>query len=857
MGKFLESLTSGIRDFLKFLFRHFYTILSDLWRARSDIQPRYLLSDFVAVLRSAGMFTFFNLVAVVVFTVLPQGKDILLIIAEDILHYKVGNLFCLLVGTVFWSVVSEYGTRYSIYVTDNSGNSLSDKRVLWRKAVQKTVADFFLMMPFLIVLLGFLINYLQDTSLTESEKRWGFGIPALCLYIVFSLVVKFYFSEKRKQWRANPNSLQKFMLLPDREREWCNKLLGIYNRYVFILRKPANFTNKVRGPYQVFCDNFLNASKEDRNKFPQNPLYIEEGTRVPAEFDFEEFTDNNDDSKDDLEGNYKWIYSVPFHFYQRLHAQLRVICLLSLVIFLAICFLPIKFYSMIGAPGLVVIAFGCWSGLYAGLLYMDFAVFRSFSVSLRFILFLGLIFSSCFNNDHPVRYNSAGYSGADTRPSLKEHFLRWFDQYQKDSMNSLYTLKSDTATRFYPLVFVCAEGGALRTGAFAAQTLSFLQDSISKHYNIDVKNSVYAYSGVSGGGLGISFFNAIAYLSKQGDLKQDTSYSTLTKAFFNEDYLSPVIGKMFYSDIVSLFVPVHIEKFDRAVVLEKAWEHGFEKVIKPDGRNIFSADFRSLYNDNNPSLPAFFINTTEAETGKQCWLTNVRPDASMSFAAKRDLMAYKIRGGINYSTMTNFSSRFPLFSPAAAVVQDEGKKFHYLDGGYVENTGTGTMLEVLQALQPVFDSLAWKDSSIEQQRKYGKVIKPFVFILQYNQYNDGPPDDISFANEFTEILYGIYNTRNGRATTALSQIQKYTKSLGGESFILPLQKTGSEVPMNWVLSNKSLKKIEDDIKQKWAQRDVGALRKFFAIDTVNNERWNDFKKRQALKVVPMPPGGSR
>jgi hypothetical protein len=824
-------------------------MFKDLWKAKSDIPLRYLVSDFLAVLRSAGMFAFFNLVALLVFTVLPQGKDILLIIAEDIQFYQVGNLFCLIIGVVFWSITSEYGTRYSIYVTDNSGNSLSDKRVVWRKAVQKSITEIFLMLPYFIVFIGFLINYLQDTSLTENEKRVGFGIPALCLYLVFTLVAKFYFTKaNRNVSNKKEGSFEKFAILPQIEYEWCNKLLGIYNRYVFMLRKPSNFTNEIKDPYEAFCQNFLNEPQTKENNFPQNAKMLDEKSLVPRQFKFIDFTNDSEnlESTDNKAGSFKWIYSIPVSFYKTLHRQLLTIVCVSIALFFFICFLPISYYSIIGGPGLVVIAFGCWSGLYAGLLYIDFARLRSSKLSFRFVLFLCLVFSSFFNNDHPVRYNIQGYSGSDNRPELKQHFLKWFANYQKDSVNTLYLLKSDTAKSFYPVVFVCAEGGALRTGAFTAQTLSFLQDSIMRHYNINVRNSVYAFSGVSGGGLGISFFNATAYLSKADDLKQDTSFSSLAKLFFNEDYLAPVIGKMFYADIVNLFIPFAIEKFDRAIVLEKAWEQGFEKVIKKDGRNIFSSDFRNLYSDTSKNYPAIFINTTEAESGRQCWLSNVRPDTDIIFADKRDLLAYKIRGGINYSTMTNFSSRFPLFSPAATVIQDEGKKFHYVDGGYVENTGAGTMLEILQALTPVFDSLALKDSNHLKP----VIIKPFVLILQYNQYNNGPVANINFANEFSEVINGIYNTRNGRATAALEQIQRYTHKLGGETFILPLEKTGSEVPMNWVLSKKSLLKIEEDIKEKWEKRDRDALRKFFAIDSNTNSKakWKEKQLKEKQKA---------
>jgi hypothetical protein len=78
------------------------------------------------------------------------------------------------------------------------------------------------------------------------------------------------------------------------------------------------------------------------------------------------------------------------------------------------------------------------------------------------------------------------------------------------------------------------------------------------------------------------------------------------------------------------------------------------------------------------------------------------------------------------------------------------------------------MLEVLKALEPVMDSLSYKDSCEKPRPRpiNHVIIKPFVLILQYNQYNEGPLANIDFANEFTEVLHGIYNTRNGRSTAA-------------------------------------------------------------------------------------------
>jgi hypothetical protein len=847
MASIFGYFTDGFKKFFEFLLKHFARQFKALWKAKTGIPARYLVSDFFSVLRSVGMFAFLNLVAFVVFAFLPQGKDVLLIIAEDISRppHQIGNLVWLLVGVIFWSVASEFGSRYAIYVTDNTLQSISDQRIKWRKAVQQAISEYFLLLPYLIVTLGFLINYLQDTSLSPGEKNWGFGIPVVCLFLVFRALAHFYYDEEaRAARRKSTNAFFQFMLLPEQELKWCNMLFGIYNRYVYTLYKPCNFQETINDDYQRFCGNFLHQSQEPldpanhKSNFPQDATMLEDDVRIPAAFTLEEFTKGeNDEPSNPKNEFFKWRYKIPLNFYPTLHKQLHVLVIASLVIFLLICFLPISAYAHIGAPGLIVVAFGCWSGIYVGLLYMDYARLRYSKVSLRFILFVLLIFSSWFNDDHPIRYNSNG-TGQDNRPTLQQHFTSWLAQYQKDSLETLYSLRADSAKKdpFYPVVFVCAEGGALRTGAFAAQTLSFLQDSIRKHCGIDIKKSVYAYSGVSGGSVGISYFNAAAYLSNPDDLRQESSFSELSKTFFTQDYLSPVVGKMFYAEVLQLFIPIHINTLDRSIALEQSWEDGFEKVINANGRNIFSADYRSLYQDTSRVYPAVFVNTTEAESGFQCWLTNVKmADSPIVEARKRDLMAYKIRGGINYSTMVNFSSRFPLFSPAGTLIQDKGKKFHYIDGGYVENTGCGTMLEVLRALEPTFKDLANPLKNPKPIR-----IKPFVFILKYNQSNNGQAQNISIGNEFSEVIYGIYNTRNGRTVTANQELINYVRSNGGETLELPLQKTGSEVPMNWVLSTKSLEKIEDDIKAKWDKRNVNDLRKFFAIDSnkfVKQKNW--------------------
>ena len=336
----------------------------------------------------------------------------------------------------------------------------------------------------------------------------------------------------------------------------------------------------------------------------------------------------------------------------------------------------------------------------------------------------------------------------------------------------------------YPVFFITAEGGALRTGAFTALLLARLQDIYPQF-----KKNIYAFSSVSGGSLGVSFFNAISYIEPDTTERTEKYNEGVTKTFFSQDQLSPVIGKMFYADLLNDFWPRHVEAFDRAIILEKAWEHSYATVFNnPADVNVYSKNFTSCYQQR--VLPAWFINTTEVETGLQCYVSNVVADKFL-FASQRDLLADKIKGGINYSTAINFSSRFPLFSPSAALYQNDDQTYHYVDGGYVENTGAKTMLEVLQSLHSLLTA---------------NRIRPYLIQLRFGDSSHF--EQTGFLNEITSISSGIYNTRAGSSNTYTALLKEETEdSLHGHLITVPLNATSNDVPMSWVFSQRSLENL--------------------------------------------------
>lgn len=874
MQQIITALLNYFKKFFSFFSAAVITSAGDLAKNAKGIQLRYLAADAIELLLSSKVLLLFNIVALLVFTVLPAGKDILLIVVEDLSRYHFGNFFWLLLGVTTWGVIAEYAMRYAIYVTDNSGHSLSAERILWRKSLQKRIAIAYLLFPFVIVIIGLGINYFQYKSEFDSFGEYlGFGLPGVSLFLIFSWLARFYMDEGyRKRLRENSFTISQagvdrlnndlaeddikviekkskglfsFLLLPPTELKWVSFLFGIYNDYVYTLPASEHFAEAAKTAYTGFESIFSGMENDPVKNFPQSPN-INKDARIPSSFTLKAFTKDTDSShdqkiantspqvyseKEDNKLRYKWVYEIPvsfrnekLDFYRVLHKQLKVIALVSLLIIIIVTAIPSSWLEIIGPPGLVCLAFAAWSGIYAGLLYIDFALLRKKQVSLRFVLFIMLIASSYFNADHPYRGNCITIP--DRRPLLNQHFSEWVKEYKKDTLNTFISvpsgLKEDTIPK-YPVVFICAEGGALRTGAYAAFGLGYLQDTLMKSMHYDFRKSIYAFSAVSGGSVGISLFNAMAYLQDSSQLRPPYLFDSLTKKFFDVDYLSPVLGKMFYSEIIQLFLPFHVKYFDRAISLEQAWERGYLQVIKGKAPSVFDKSYQNIYARPH-HYPAFFINTTEVETGYQAFISNVKPSQFLK-NDERDLlgdsMYHKIDRDILYSTAVNFSSRFPLISPAAAAAESDGRTYHYIDGGYVENTGAATMIEILKSLQPIIDS---------------EHVMPFVVVLKFSDDSDDNFSSIRFGNEVTEIVEGIYNTRIGRTNMAVEALNRYTSDeLKGKFITLALEKTSNDVPTNWALSKKSAKEIHADIDKKWSERYHNRLNAAYFLDTTKTK----------------------
>ena len=704
-----------------------------------------IMRDLLFVLRELWLFLAIHLLALYSFLFLPQGTDMILSILEPkTFNSNTISITLLIVAIFCWSISSEFCTRFLIYMTDNSGHSLSPERVASRKSNQKSIAQVFLYFPSLLISLAFIKAYFQNIS--DISNYWW--ILLLILLIISMLISLLKYLYKPDQRNKIPNIFH-WMHLRKEEKYWTSKLYGIFNDYRVDLQEEEM-------PLQ-------------KGDLPRD-LLLPNGSYVPTAFQLKE-------SPIKLTNNKRvrvWMYQIPLVYFRNLISQFLALVIFASILITYLAFANTQIYQSIGAVTLLCFSFGSWQIIYTLFHFLDKAQpIPKIKMPFRVLIFLWICLCSYLNNDHPARWiENEKYS---TGKKVSEHFKSWLTQLLKKEN---YQNEDQI-----PVFFLAAEGGALRTGAYTAFLLAKIQDSFP-----DFKNHIYCYSGISGGSLGLQYFQS---LPEALSLSKENQRSTA--AFFETDFLSPAIGKLVYGELLNLFLPFHLVSFDRAIALEKAWELSWASANK-NQPNSFATAFDEQVRDD---YPAIFINTVESETGLPTVWTNTILDSSISMASVRDLRN-KFHLSIPYSTAINLGTRFPIISPAAMFqlnkTNEQVLRFHYIDGGYFENKGQENLLEIIESIH---------------LEKY-PAVKPYIIQFNFSQ-DDLSSRNIRFANELMEVINGIENTRYARASLTVELLKKYMRNNfdTGQIINLNLEISTRKLPMNWLLSQTAINRIEN------------------------------------------------
>jgi hypothetical protein len=387
-------------------------------------------------------------------------------------------------------------------------------------------------------------------------------------------------------------------------------------------------------------------------------------------------------------------------------------------------------------------------------------------------------------------------------------------------------------------IIVSTAGGASRAAFFTLTVLGALMDdaSIAPPNPADphaaarrVINRVFAISSVSGGSAGAVIYAAAVANSPDGaqpcnaressfwfKAGPPTGWRDCLQAISAEDFLSETIAGLAFRDNLNFLARV-IDWPDRAVVLEQSFAQAFENwVRKPDGANFHGLDSPFLSFGAKPSgewRPLLAINGTSVTTGRRILTSHFAPAGPQPVPAggvggKQERLfmdAYDLhellaqiepaapvhcdsenRGAcdVQLATAATNSARFPIISPPGVLRRggDGGEVAdRIVDGGYFENDGVTTTIDLVRALQhaglhPAVIHIANDPLPYpRQQSSYGAnptVAQEAVAPVAVQGPAAPKAEDRSWLLFLRGPLGSLFATRSARASYALSDLEQ-------------------------------------------------------------------------------------
>jgi hypothetical protein len=290
-----------------------------------------------------------------------------------------------------------------------------------------------------------------------------------------------------------------------------------------------------------------------------------------------------------------------------------------------------------------------------------------------------------------------------------------------------------------PLIIVTSTGGGIHAAMWTAEILSLLEKNFPSHAKVNDKiiygfhDSILLTSTVSGGSVGMMAFlkEYRADRAFQRDLLENRLVNTSSCSS-----LEAVAWGLIYPDLARLLAPglfrLHLlpVEYDRGVALEQALNKNFtdetchlNATLNNAAGDIGISTLLAGSKEKDSTLPAFTMNTTAAETGDRFLLSNYQIKAqndkncdinqsdqhsdllpAVSFlevygepCVKRDPAVPF--ADLNLSTAARLSASFTYVSPAARIDPKFAQfAYHFVDGGYYDNDGTGSVLEFLRTI---------------------------------------------------------------------------------------------------------------------------------------------------------------
>jgi hypothetical protein len=448
---------------------------------------------------------------------------------------------------------------------------------------------------------------------------------------------------------------------------------------------------------------------------------------------------------------------------------LWVASILSWALLLAFLADAVWLPRMIGAPALLLLA-GASIMLTGSILLTYLPLSRGLPAFTLPVLFAAALFS-LWNDNHGVRTTPQPlHAKAAERLPPQGHFNNWLKA----------KLEASRPEKPHAVFIVAAAGGGIRAAYWTAAVLGRAADESPDLWD----RHLYAISGVSGGSLGAAVH--AAQLAERGGAQAGSPrYAEHAHDMLREDFLSPVFAYLLFPDLAQRFLPFPVATADRSRAMEASWERSAAEQLHT---GLFAGRFVDLWTpEARFRAPALLLNATLVESGQRAIVSNlaVRPDA---FPDTIDLLDAGAGQGfgpgladIPLSAAVHLSARFTYVSPAATVSRagagGRSVRARLVDGGYFENSGAATAVDLLRAIWPEMEA---------RSGELGRPVFPVLILVRNDPAAPpaclgeagGSAESQLFLSEVLAPMLALLNTRTARGRLAEQDAIAYMNEHG-------------------------------------------------------------------------------
>ena len=333
--------------------------------------------------------------------------------------------------------------------------------------------------------------------------------------------------------------------------------------------------------------------------------------------------------------------------------------------------------------------------------------------------------------------------------------------------------------------------------------------------------------------------------------KPHESWRSCLQKLVAGDFLSPVMAALATSDLIH----VRGGRGDRAAVLEQAWESRYARLTGQSeqtptlGEAMLSVRRRVLASDRGNWLPLLLLNGTSVSTGRRIVTVDFTPytravgaEGAVDPVFEDTYVLHDLFAGvkaqsshhktlteligaksgescrncdIRLSTGATMSARFPVISPHGNIRGKDGKIIdRVVDGGYFENFGASTALELARVLDA-----------------HG--LSPLIILINNEPTstdrleNPTTPQATWFASVFSP-LKALTGTREARGTHAAAELRNWIDDPDRFAFITverDARNPHKALSMSWWLSKHVQKYLDDQLKPGASRENDSAFAK--------------------------------